>query len=104
MYIYGSDKKEIEELIGKEPELGEKLHPKSDFTKAEVVWAIRFEMARTIEDVLARRVRLLFLNARAAIISAPIVAELLAKELAKNKDWERKEIDNFTKIAKQYVL
>ncbi|WP_415859556.1 glycerol-3-phosphate dehydrogenase/oxidase [Aureibaculum sp. 2210JD6-5] len=104
LYIYGTDQKGIEELIVKEPKLGEKLHPKSDFTKAEAVWAIRNEMARTIEDVLARRVRMLFLDARAAIISAPIVAELLAKELGKDKVWERKEIDNFTKIAKQYVL
>jgi len=102
--IYGSDQKHIEELIVNEPTLGEKLHPNLDFTKAEVVWAIRFEMARTIEDVLARRVRMLFLDARASIISAPIVAELLAKELSKDKAWVRQEIENFTKIAKQYVL
>ncbi len=104
LYIYGSDQKSIEELIKKEPELGNKLHLNSDFTKAEVVWAIRFEMARTVEDVLARRVRMLFLDSRAAIFAAPIVAELLAKELGKDKVWERQEIDNFTKIAKQYVL
>ncbi|MET2986469.1 glycerol-3-phosphate dehydrogenase/oxidase [Aureibaculum conchae] len=104
LYIYGTDQKNIEQLMKNEPELSERLHPKSDFTKAEVVWAIRNEMARTIEDVLARRVRMLFLDARAAIISAPIVAELLAQELGKDKVWERQEIDNFTKIAKQYVL
>ena len=104
LYIYGTDKKDIEQLIKNEPKLGEKLHPESDFTKAEVVWAVRNEMARTIEDVLARRVRMLFLDARAAIVSAPIVAEILAKELGMDKVWERQEVDNFTKIAKQYVL
>ncbi|QCX36892.1 glycerol-3-phosphate dehydrogenase/oxidase [Aureibaculum algae] len=104
LYIYGTDQVHIEKLIKYEPELGEKLHPKLDFTKAEVVWAVRNEMSRTIEDVLARRVRMLFLDARAAISSAPLVAEILAKELGKGKVWERQQIDDFTAIAKQYVL
>ncbi|WP_117880178.1 glycerol-3-phosphate dehydrogenase/oxidase [Aureibaculum luteum] len=104
LYIYGTDQVHIEQLIKNEPELGEKLHPKLSFTKAEVVWAVRNEMARTIEDVLARRVRMLFLDARAAISSAPLVAEILAKELGKDKVWERQQIDDFTTTAKQYVL
>ena len=51
---------------------------------AEVVWAARHEMARTVEDVLARRTRALFLNARAAEAMAPAVARLMAPEL----DWD----------------
>jgi glycerol-3-phosphate dehydrogenase len=54
---------------------------------AEVAWAIRYEMARTIDDVLARRVRLLFLDARAAIASCEKVARLLAKELDHDEAW-----------------
>ena len=104
LYIYGSDQKSIENLIKKESYLGEKLNPKTVHTKAEVLWAVRYEMARTIEDVLARRVRLLFLDSKAAINSAPIVAEILAKELGKDKVWVEQEIEKFTKIAKQYVL
>ncbi|RPD96764.1 glycerol-3-phosphate dehydrogenase/oxidase [Aureibaculum marinum] len=104
LYIYGADQKGIEALIAKEPELGEPLDSRLGFTKAEVVWAIRYEMARTVEDVLARRVRMLFLNSRAAIKSAPVVANILAKELKKDKAWERKEVDAFVSMAKEYVL
>ena len=104
LYIYGSDQKEIKQLIEKSPELGEKLHQRLEFTKAEVVWAIRNEMARTIEDVLARRVRILFLDAKAAIEIAPIVATILAKELDKNEDWRQQQISDFKKIASQYII
>jgi glycerol-3-phosphate dehydrogenase len=67
------------ELQSNEPELKEKLHPDYEYTMAEVAWAIRYEMARTIDDVLARRVRLLFLDARAAVASCEKVAKLLKR-------------------------
>ncbi|GAA3604648.1 glycerol-3-phosphate dehydrogenase/oxidase [Flavivirga amylovorans] len=104
LYIYGTDKKAIKELIKESPELGEKLHSRLEFLKAEVVWAIRNEMARTIEDILARRVRVLFLDAKAAVEIAPVVANLLAKELNKNKDWEQEQVSDFTKIASHYII
>ena len=103
-YIYGSDQKAIRKLIENSPELGEKLHERLEFTIAEVVWAIRNEMARTIEDVLARRVRILFLDAKAAVEIAPIVAKILAEELDKNEDWKQKQISDFTKIASHYII
>jgi glycerol-3-phosphate dehydrogenase len=102
--IYGSDRKGIEELIRASPELAEKLHPQLEFTKAEVVWAIQNEMARTVEDILARRVRALFLDAKATIEMAPMVATILAKELNKDSDWEQRQISDFTKIASQYII
>lgn len=102
--IYGSDQNKINQLIKEAPELAEKLHQKLDFTKAEVVWAIRNEMARTIEDVLARRVRVLFLDAKAAIEIAPLVATILAKELNKNEDWKQQQIVDFIEIANSYVI
>lgn len=104
LYIYGSDQKDIKQLIEEFPELGEKLHHQLEFTKAEVVWAIRNEMARTIEDVLARRVRVLFLNAKVAIKIAPLVAAILADELNKDDNWIKQQISSFLEIAENYVI
>ncbi|MGC4053536.1 MAG: glycerol-3-phosphate dehydrogenase C-terminal domain-containing protein [Paludibaculum sp.] len=63
------------------PERGVRLHAALPYLESEVIWAARWEMARTVEDVLARRTRALLLNARAAMDMAPRVAELLAGEL-----------------------
>ncbi|MBS7233467.1 glycerol-3-phosphate dehydrogenase/oxidase [Flavobacterium psychroterrae] len=104
LYIYGSDISKIIELQQTEPELKEKLHPDHEFTMAEVVWAIRHEMARTIDDVLARRVRLLFLDARAARQSSEKVARLLAKELGHDEAWISKEIAHFKETSKGFLL
>ncbi|PWB26990.1 glycerol-3-phosphate dehydrogenase/oxidase [Flavobacterium sp. HTF] len=104
LYIYGSDIPKIMELQKNEPELAEKLHPDYEFTMAEVVWAIRYEMARTIDDVLARRVRLLFLDARAAIDSSEKTARIIAKELGYDEAWIAKEILNFKEISKGFFL
>ena len=104
LYIYGTDQGKIEDLIAATPELGEKIHTRLPYTKAEIVWAIRYEMARTIEDILARRVRTLFLDARATIEIIPMVVKIAAKELDKDAFWEQQQITDFTKIANQYVL
>ncbi len=104
LYIYGTDISKIIELQESEPELKEKLHPNHEFTMAEVVWAIRYEMARTVDDILARRVRLLFLDARAAIEVSEKTARVLAKELGHNEAWIQSEISNFRQIAKGFLL
>jgi glycerol-3-phosphate dehydrogenase len=104
LYIYGTDIPKIVELQKKEPELKEKLHPDYDYTMAEVAWAIRYEMARTIDDVLARRVRLLFLDARAAIASCEKVAKLLAKELGHDETWTQNQIAEFKTLANGFLL
>ncbi|HUH26995.1 glycerol-3-phosphate dehydrogenase/oxidase [Gelidibacter sp.] len=104
LYIYGTDLKAIEELITKDPRLGDKLHPRLEFVKAEVVWAVKNEMARTVEDVLARRVRILFLDAKAAKEVAPEVAELMATYLNKDDAWKQSQITKFTQLANQYIL
>ncbi|WP_299112080.1 glycerol-3-phosphate dehydrogenase/oxidase [uncultured Winogradskyella sp.] len=104
LYIYGTDQEGIKKLVNQDPELGEKLHPRLEFIKAEVVWAVRHEMARSIEDVLARRVRVLFLDAKAAVEIAPMVGELLRVELNETDDWKVEQISNFIKIANQYIL
>ena len=84
-------------------ELDALLHPRLPFRMREVVWAARFEMARTVEDVLARRTRALFLDARAAMEAAPAVATLLAAELKRNESWREQQVVDFSAIAKGYI-
>ena len=91
-------------MIKEDQSLGEKLHPRLDFLKAEVVWAARHELARTIDDVLARRVRMLFMDSKAAIECAPEVAKILAKELEKDDVWVEKQIADFKEIASHYTI
>lgn len=104
LHVYGSDREGIETLIKALPQLGEKLHPRLDYLKAEVIWGIRYEMARTVEDILARRVRALFLDAKAAIEAAPVVAEMLAEELGKDDEWQHQQVAAFTQVASNYLL
>ena len=68
-----------------------------------MLWAARHEMARTVEDVLARRTRALFLDARAAIEAAPVVADLMAKELNRSDAWKVKDLSDFIETAKGYI-
>ena len=101
--VYGADAAEIEALVEQEPRLGRQLHPELPYIAAEVVWAVRREMARTVEDVLARRTRALVLNARAAMAMAPEVARLMAMELRQTAEWEREQVESFTRLAAQYL-
>jgi len=102
--IYGTDAESIQQLMKAQPELGKPLVDGEPYTGAEVVWAVRHEMARNVEDVLARRMRLLFLDARAAMLAAPKVASLMAAELQQNEEWEQKQIETFNQLASQYLL
>lgn len=101
--VYGTDMDKIEEMIGIEPHLGNKLNDKLPYTEAEVIWAVRHEMARTVEDVLARRLRILFLDAEAALDIAPKVAQLMATELKYSDDWKREQLESFSQLANQYL-
>ncbi len=99
----GRDLPLLQKLSEDEPGLDGLLHPRLPYRLREVVWAARFEMARTVEDVLARRTRALFLDARAAMEAAPIVADVLAKELGRSKDWCDKDLQDFRTVAQGYV-
>jgi len=101
---YGSDAPAVDALIQSDPALAEPLHPRLRPRSGEVVWAVREEMARTVDDVLARRTRSLILDARAAVEAAPKVAELMASELEKGPAWVEAQVKNFTEMAKPYVL
>jgi glycerol-3-phosphate dehydrogenase len=100
--VYGSDAAAIEELIGQRSELGVSLHETLPITGAQVVWAVRHEMARTVEDVLARRTRALFLHSEAALKVAPAVARLLALELGRDEDWQHAQLVAFREVAAHY--
>jgi glycerol-3-phosphate dehydrogenase len=102
--VHGSDFYEIRKLIETDARLGEPLHAALPYVKAEVIWAARHEMARTVEDILARRTRALFLNARAALAMAPAVADLMASELGWDEVIRTKHLDAFFDVASNYVL
>ncbi len=104
LWMYGSDAPLVGQLEESDPAWAEPLDGALPYTGAEVVWAVRQEMARTLEDVLARRTRALFLNARAAIRMAPRAAELMARELGQGKAWEAEQLRNFQQTARNYLV
>ncbi|WP_312139286.1 glycerol-3-phosphate dehydrogenase/oxidase [Sphingobacterium sp.] len=101
---YGIDYHHIQALMQEDERLKELLVPEYDYTKAEVVWACRHELVRQVEDFLARRSRLLLLDAKAAKRAAPVVADLMAQELGKSVDWRDNQIKLFNELANNYLL
>ena len=101
--VYGSDATEIRKLVENDSRLGEALHQELPYVKAEVIWSVRNEMARTLEDALARRTRALFLNARAALEMAPTVADLIAPELGWDDEGKAKQVAAFRDMAANYL-
>jgi glycerol-3-phosphate dehydrogenase len=101
--VYGADAPGIEDLVRDDRELGRRLHPRLPIVAAQVVWAARCEMARTVDDVLSRRTRALFLDARAAADMAPATAHLLARELGRDEAWESAQLRAFAAIAATYL-
>jgi glycerol-3-phosphate dehydrogenase len=100
---YGSDAASIKILMQQHPAWSNVIVAGHPYTIAEVVWAARHEMARTVSDVLARRLRLLFLDAAAALEAAPVVAHVLAEELEKDDNWKGEQIAAFSTLARQYL-
>lgn len=101
--VYGTDLPALQNLSLHDPDLDGLLHPRLPFRLREVIWAARYEMARTVEDVLARRTRALFLDARAALEAAPAVSKLLAHELRRTQEWAANDLRNFEETAKGYI-
>lgn len=104
LHQYGADATAIESLVREVPELGERVHPDRPILRAQVVWAAREEMARTVEDVLSRRTRELLLDAKTSLAMAPAVAELLAAELGHDEAWQRDQVAAYEAIAAGYLL
>ena len=87
-----------------EPRFAAQLHPGLPVRAGQVVWAVRHEMARTVEDFLSRRVRALLLNARASVEMAPAVARLMAEQLERNRDWEDEQVRAYAELAEGYIV
>ncbi len=102
--VYGSDAPAIQALARENREWAEPLSPDLPIIGAQVIWAVREEMARALDDVLARRTRALYLNAPAALTMAPAVARLMAKELGRNEAWQQRQVSDFQQIAACFIV
>lgn len=101
---YGTDAEGLQALIKQDPTLGEPLHPRLPYIRAEIAWGVRYEMGRTLEDLLARRTRALFLDVKATLEIAPAVARLMAQELNRSPTWEREQVSAFEALARSYQV
>jgi glycerol-3-phosphate dehydrogenase len=101
---YGSEAEAISHLIAADPSLAEKVDPALPFCFAEVVYSVHHEMARTVEDILSRRMRALMTDAKAAERAAPAVARIMAKELRLSSEWEQQQVAVFKQLASTFYL
>ena len=103
LYYYGSDEEAILELA-KEAGMSDLVSASLEVVNAQVVWAVKHEMARTVEDFLARRTRCQLLDARESIKMAPQVAKIMAAELKQDAAWQTKQIDDYAQVTSNYIL
>lgn len=103
LFVYGSDQKEVVMLMD-EKEFSKPLSKETNITVAQVIWAVRNEMARTLEDFLARRTRILFTDAKVALDVAPGVAEIMMRELGRDETWKQNQLQSFSELAQGYLL
>jgi glycerol-3-phosphate dehydrogenase len=104
MAPYGINKEDILVIGEEEENMAGFISAKLSILKSQVAWAVRKEMARTVEDVLARRTRALFLDARESIRIAPEVASIMAKELKQDEAWINSQVKAFELMAKNYYF
>jgi glycerol-3-phosphate dehydrogenase len=102
--IYGSDAPTLQDLIREDSAYNDVVHPAMPTCAGEVIWSVRYEIARTVEDFLSRRTRALILDARASMEMAPRVAELMAQEMGKDETWQDQQISTYKKLAQGYLL
>ncbi len=102
--LYGIEADVIHAVHLDDPRTRERIHPDHPYTVGEVIHAVRHEMAITVEDVLARRVRLLFVDAAAAIACSDKVARVIAAEAAHEEGWVAAQVQEFHALARAYQL
>ncbi|SDX06617.1 glycerol-3-phosphate dehydrogenase [Lutibacter oricola] len=103
LYFYGSDEEEILKLASQN-KLEKELSSTLKVIESQVVWAVENEMARTVEDFLARRTRCQLLDAKESVKMAPRVAEIMAKELGKDEAWKEQQIKDYVDVTMNYIL
>jgi glycerol-3-phosphate dehydrogenase len=101
---YGSDQPKLSTIENESDEFTGFLSESLQIKKSQIIWAVREELARTVEDALARRTRALFLDARESIIIAPETARLMAKELGYGNDWIKDQLSQYTQLATEYLV
>jgi glycerol-3-phosphate dehydrogenase len=104
MRVYGADAAHVEALTRENAAWSAPLHARLPYRGVHVVFAVRHELARTLEDVLARRTRALLLDARASLEMAPAVAALMAAELRRDAAWQRAQVASYEALARGYLL
>ncbi len=97
---YGADVAAVQQLMEADAALAERIDPALAYTFAQVVYAVRQEMARTVEDVLSRRTRALLLDSQAASRSAAAVAKIMAGELGRDQNWIDTQVGQFQALVK----
>ena len=101
---YGTEADGVRALAEEDAELACPIHPRLPYLLCEVAWAVRHEMARSLEDVLSRRTRALILDARAALECAPLVARVIARELGRDEAWIQTQVASFERRARDSLL
>lgn len=101
---YGTDLEQINAIVEEDPENGQLISEKLQVTRAQVIWAARGEMARSVEDFLSRRCRALQLDAAESVRMAPEVARIMAGELGRDGRWESRQVEAFTALASKYMI
>ena len=102
--MYGAEAASVTALGAATPGLGDPLHEDLPYSGAEILWAVREEMAMSVEDALSRRTRCLLLDAEASISVAPRVARIMAEELGHDEAWCNAQVDAYTRLARGYCL
>jgi glycerol-3-phosphate dehydrogenase len=101
---YGADRPGVQAVLDSKPGWDAPIHPELPIRAGEVAWAARHELARTVEDVLARRSRCLLLDAKGSAEAAPKVAAILAGELGFDEGWQTEQVRRFRTLAEGYIL
>ncbi len=100
--IYGSDAHRIKGMMN--GDAGMWISESLKIHKAQIVWAVNEEMARTVEDVLSRRTRALLLDAKESMRIAPEVAAVMADAMGKDDIWIKEQVEQYCKLAERYLL
>jgi glycerol-3-phosphate dehydrogenase len=102
--VYGSEAAAVRAVCAESAAMGSAIAPGLPYQMGAVAYAARHEMARSLDDCLARRTRALLLDARAASGGADAAAAVLARELGRDAAWARDEAARFRTLAERYIL
>jgi len=103
MAIYGTERASVLELAERDARYSQPLSPQLPYIFAQVAWGVEHEMARTVEDILARRLRALLLDARACLAAAEPVASLMQQLLKQDLNWRNQQVQSIKALVSNYL-